>query len=367
MPTPSTASIYDDDPDALETLTARIAEREAKREKMKTINKLYRKADAAGLAALGIDLEELKTRLAKAGAYWGSAPHLPYELSNLGGCIAADRKRLEYIKQRQQRAAAANAAPNGIEYQKCQGGYCRLTFAEKPDREILDALKAAGFSWGAGSWVGKADQLPANVAELVTAPAPEIAAPAPQVEDPLTSATSTQSAEEAPLEKTDAEWREKVFTAWRENDHAQMIALNQEADAPRTENEPADARGKPRACRETGRPTTSTIFAGPRPWTGHLSRKDNRRRMRMRRSERPALRKSRLRRMQRGAPMIPTTKPTTAKANRRKRRREVFKLAPTAAAPAQQLSLFGAGDADADTISLDNNNPKRLELVQEGA
>ena len=45
----------------------------------------------------------------------------------------------------------------------------------------------------------------------------------------------------------------------------------------------------------------------------------------------------------------------------------VFTLAPTAAAPAQQLSLFGAGDADADTISLDNNNPKRLELVQEGA
>lgn len=165
------SSIYDDDPDALEALTARIAEREAEREKMKTVNKLYRKADAAGLAALGIDLEALKKKLAEAGAYWGKAPHLPYELSNLSGRITADRKRLEYVKQRQQRAAAADAAPNGIDYQKCQGGYCRLTFAEKPDREILDALKTAGFSWGAGSWVGKADQLPANVAELVTAPA----------------------------------------------------------------------------------------------------------------------------------------------------------------------------------------------------
>ena len=36
-------SIYSDDADAVETLTARIAEREAEREKMKTVNKLYRK------------------------------------------------------------------------------------------------------------------------------------------------------------------------------------------------------------------------------------------------------------------------------------------------------------------------------------
>ena len=98
-------------------------------------------------------------------------------MSNLGGCIAADRKRLEQIKLRQQRAASADAAPNGVAFERFQSGYCRITFADKPEREILDALKAARFSWGAGSWTGKTDQLPANVAELVTAPAPEIAAP----------------------------------------------------------------------------------------------------------------------------------------------------------------------------------------------
>ena len=43
----------------------------------------------------------------------------------------------------------------------------RVTFAEKPDREILDALRAAGFGWGGGSWCGKRENLPAEVKELV--------------------------------------------------------------------------------------------------------------------------------------------------------------------------------------------------------
>jgi hypothetical protein len=44
------------------------------REKMKKINALYRKADAAGLEAMGINYESLKAKLAEAGGYWGSAP-----------------------------------------------------------------------------------------------------------------------------------------------------------------------------------------------------------------------------------------------------------------------------------------------------
>ena len=43
------------------------------------------------------------------------------------------------------------------------GEYCRVVFAEKPAREILNALKAAGFSWGDGGWSGKADRLPDEV------------------------------------------------------------------------------------------------------------------------------------------------------------------------------------------------------------
>ena len=195
-------SIYSDDTDAVETLTTRIAEREAEREKMKTVNKLYRKGDAAGLAALGFNLESLRDRLKDAHS-WEKQPYAAYELSNLGGRITADRKRLEQIKIRQQRSASADAAPNGVAFEKCDGGYCRVTFAEKPEREILDALKAAGFFWGSGSWAGKLEKLPRQVAELVTPePAPaarrqeNAAEPAKRPRAGMESAVSSAGAED---------------------------------------------------------------------------------------------------------------------------------------------------------------------------
>lgn len=161
-------SIFSDDDNAVQALEARISEREAEREKMKTVNKLYKKGDTAGLAALGLDYEAIKKRLAALGSYFGQAPHMPYELSNLGGRITADRKRLEIIKQRQERSAKAEASPTGVTLEQCQSGYVRVTFAEKPARSVLDALKAAGFFWGSGSWAGKGDQLPQEVKDLLT-------------------------------------------------------------------------------------------------------------------------------------------------------------------------------------------------------
>jgi len=129
-------SIFSDDGDAVEALEARIAEREAERERMKLVNKLYKKGDAEGLKALGLDLEALKKKLAEAGGYWGKAPHLPYELSNLGGRITADRKRLEAVKARAARTAKAEAAPEGVLLETF-GEYVCVTFAEKPKSEIF--------------------------------------------------------------------------------------------------------------------------------------------------------------------------------------------------------------------------------------
>ena len=47
-----------------------------------------------------------------------------------------------------------------------QNDYARVTFPEKPTREIITALKAAGFSWGGGTWFGKAAALPQIVADM---------------------------------------------------------------------------------------------------------------------------------------------------------------------------------------------------------
>lgn len=151
-------AIFTDDPDAVEALEARIAEMEAKLERMKLVNRLYKQGDAAGLAALGINYETMKIRLTDAGAYWGSKPHLPYEFTNLGARIRKDRQTIETVKARQTRTAQAEAAPGGVVIEGTE--WVRVTFAEKPARAILDALKAAGFRWGGGSWVGARAKLP---------------------------------------------------------------------------------------------------------------------------------------------------------------------------------------------------------------
>lgn len=156
-------SIFSDDANAVEELETRIKNNETKRCHMVEVNRLYRKGDAASLAGLGINLDELREKLKAAGPYWGKQPYMPYELSNLGQRITGDKKRLEQIKVRQEAHAEAEAAPNGITIKPCQSGYVRVTFAEKPDRYILDALKAAGFFWCKGYWGGKAEQLPTEV------------------------------------------------------------------------------------------------------------------------------------------------------------------------------------------------------------
>ncbi len=159
-------AIFSDDGNAIEALEARISENEAKREGWKNINKLYRKGDATGLAALGLDLEALREKL-KTAYSWMQQPYPAYELSNLGGRITTDRKRLEYIKQESARHDLAEAAPNGVTLEDCSGGYCRVTFAEKPDRSILDALRGAGFFWCKGHWGGKRDAVPQVVLDLI--------------------------------------------------------------------------------------------------------------------------------------------------------------------------------------------------------
>ena len=150
-------SVFSDDADAIEQLEQRIAKNEEKRDHMKRVNVLFKRGDAAGLSGLGVDLETLKCKLAEAGPYWGDKPHLPYELTNLGARIRADRERIEDIKRRQSRTEMA-AASGGIVIEGSD--WVRVTFAEKPAREMLDALRAAGFRWGAGSWVGERAKLP---------------------------------------------------------------------------------------------------------------------------------------------------------------------------------------------------------------
>ena len=80
-------AIYDDDPDAIEALTAKLTKLEAKREAMKVANAEYRKAHKAELAAMSA-YDRAHT-----------IPFASYALQNIGGNIGRARDRLARLQR----------------------------------------------------------------------------------------------------------------------------------------------------------------------------------------------------------------------------------------------------------------------------
>jgi hypothetical protein len=150
-------SIYSDDVDVIEALERRLEELEAKRERIKAHNKAMRKPGACDHLA-DCDCRSHFPRDCSCKNH----PLPGYVLQNLGGNIKRNRDRLDIVKRQQARSAAAEEA-GGVVVRPNGAGYVSVTFAEKPAREILSALKAAGFRWQSGSWWGSADRLPEEV------------------------------------------------------------------------------------------------------------------------------------------------------------------------------------------------------------
>jgi len=183
-------SIFSDDQNAIEALEARIQQHEAERESMKRVNAAWRNAgkpkacpeSEAEVAAhtevwssIGAACGMKESELCKLLRRMILTPYHPqpfpgYAMQNLGGRITADRKRIEDIQARAKRAENAELAGGVL----IEGGseYITVTFAEKPERNVIEALKAAGFHWGSGRWLGYRARLPAEVIEA-TQPAPQ--------------------------------------------------------------------------------------------------------------------------------------------------------------------------------------------------
>jgi hypothetical protein len=162
-------SIFSDDENAIQELENRVAEREAQCARVTELNKGLRRELKAGggkylpgaFERLGMTAEEIKT-LGDLIRWSGSSVFPAYVNSNKRGLIAADKKRIETIRYRAQIAARA-AEAGGVLLRYSDSGRAEVTFADKPERSILDALRAAGFFFSGGSWHGETAKLPAAV------------------------------------------------------------------------------------------------------------------------------------------------------------------------------------------------------------
>lgn len=169
-----TAIFFDDD-NAAEACEAKAAEIDAQAEIANAVNRVWRKHGGrtdrtaellTELRALGCTEDEVRAD----SRTMVLCPYLkgPRFAGNLRANARRYRERAKEIRRRQAAQDEAQAAPGGVVIARhTETDYCSVRFAEKPERAILDALRAAGFRWGAGAWSGATSKLPAAVAELV--------------------------------------------------------------------------------------------------------------------------------------------------------------------------------------------------------
>lgn len=161
-------TIFSDDEDAVERIEAKIAEKEATQERYKRINKIIRsKATpeekvAALVITCGMTEAGAKERVEK------NAQIPAYAMTNNNSEIRRLKQRLVSIKARNERRTAAEQSENGVTITHCTGtAYVEVTFAEKPERSIINDLKTSGFYWRQGSWHGPETALPESVKAML--------------------------------------------------------------------------------------------------------------------------------------------------------------------------------------------------------
>lgn len=155
-------SVFSDDEDAIERLRERIASREERRDRVRAFNASCRKGAPDRSLLTEKECDDLDSTSRTASYMLTKGGGFPrYVLTNLGAAIRKDKERMAEIERRAERSAEAEA--NGGITVSYSGDYCTVTFAEKPERSVLDALKASGFRWSGGSWHGRADGLPTDL------------------------------------------------------------------------------------------------------------------------------------------------------------------------------------------------------------
>lgn len=160
-------TIFSDDEDAVERIEAKIEQKQKLQEAFKTVNKGIKKGTLTIVEAI-----RLLTDAGERNAAWYVDPKYgvpSYHMTNNNSEIRRLKQRLVTIQNRNARREAAEQSENGITITRNVNiAYIDITFAEKPDRTIINALKTSSFYWRQGSWHGREADLPAPVKALIS-------------------------------------------------------------------------------------------------------------------------------------------------------------------------------------------------------
>jgi len=164
-------SIYSDDDNAIEALEAKAKACDEGAALCNAINRAWRKGGRDAVAAGWGEALAQRAEADCAQFSW-LARKGPMSATSDRAEARRCRERIKDIRARRERADAAEQAGGVVVtiHEKQPGqlhAWAVVTFAEKPDREVLLALRAAGYHWGAGRWQGYAEKLPECVSELV--------------------------------------------------------------------------------------------------------------------------------------------------------------------------------------------------------
>ncbi len=154
-----TAGISSDDENAVSKLEEKIANLEKEKERMKAVNKAWRKyaskKDDSELKKLGFNDEGI-ARLAEQveKAYsWEKQPYAGFELTSIGAKIKTAKQRIEVLSARPSESSEKEVS--GIKVvENVDENRIQLIFPGKPDADTRTLLKKSGFRWSPtnGAW-----------------------------------------------------------------------------------------------------------------------------------------------------------------------------------------------------------------------
>lgn len=149
----SNHAISGDDPAAIDKLRAKLAQLQVAQEKMRAANKLARKGDRDGLAALGFNETTINELLNPKYSY--EKPGFQgWQLSNNNANIKRVRQRIEQLEKAEARGTVEIEASGVRVVDNVEENRLQLIFPGKPSEEVRAVLKRHAFKWSPrnGAW-----------------------------------------------------------------------------------------------------------------------------------------------------------------------------------------------------------------------